>query len=54
MKDGLKFVNNQYSEIERENLVDYKITDISLAEFGRREIESAEKEMPGLMSIREK
>jgi adenosylhomocysteinase len=34
--------------------VDYKITDISLAEFGRREIEIAEKEMPGLMSIREK
>ena len=34
--------------------MDYKITDISLAEFGRREIEIAEKEMPGLMSIREK
>jgi adenosylhomocysteinase len=33
---------------------DYKVKDISLAEFGRREIEVAEKEMPGLMSIREK
>ena len=32
----------------------YKIKDISLADFGRREIEIAEKEMPGLMSIREK
>jgi adenosylhomocysteinase len=32
----------------------YKIADISLAEFGRKEIELAEKEMPGLMSIREK
>lgn len=33
---------------------DYKIKDISLAEWGRKEIEIAEKEMPGLMAIREK
>ncbi len=33
---------------------DYKIADISLAEWGRKEITIAEKEMPGLMSIREK
>src|SRR3989440_12380980 len=33
---------------------DYKIADISLAEFGRKEISIAEKEMPGLMAIREK
>jgi len=33
---------------------DYKIRDISLADFGRREIAIAEKEMPGLMAIREK
>jgi adenosylhomocysteinase len=32
----------------------YKIKDISLADFGRKEIEIAEKEMPGLMSIRNK
>ncbi len=32
---------------------DYKIADISLAEFGRKEIELAEAEMPGLMSTRE-
>jgi adenosylhomocysteinase len=32
----------------------YKIADIQLAEFGRKEIEIAEKEMPGLMSIRQK
>lgn len=31
---------------------DYKVADISLAEWGRRSIELAEKEMPGLMSIR--
>ena len=30
----------------------YKVADISLAEWGRKEIEIAEKEMPGLMSIR--
>jgi adenosylhomocysteinase len=32
----------------------YKVADMSLAEWGRKEIEIAEKEMPGLMSIREK
>ncbi len=32
----------------------YKVKDINLAEFGRKEIEIAEKEMPGLMSIRRK
>ncbi len=32
----------------------YKIKDISLAEWGRKEIEIAEKEMPGLMAIRNK
>ncbi len=33
--------------------VPYKVKDISLAEWGRREIELAEAEMPGLMSLRE-
>ena len=33
---------------------DYLVADISLTEFGRREIEIAEHEMPGLMAIREK
>src|SRR3982751_7036563 len=33
---------------------DYKVADISLADFGRREIDIAEQEMPGLMSIRKK
>ena len=32
----------------------YKVADISLAEFGRKEIDIAEKEMPGLMAIRKK
>ncbi|NLR94987.1 MULTISPECIES: adenosylhomocysteinase [Flammeovirga] len=33
--------------------VKYKVKDISLAEWGRKEIELAEAEMPGLMSLRE-
>lgn len=36
-----------------ENMGDYKVADISLAEWGRKEIELAENEMPGLMAIRE-
>ena len=32
---------------------DFKVADISLAEFGRKEIKIAETEMPGLMAIRE-
>jgi adenosylhomocysteinase len=32
----------------------YKVKDISLAAFGRKEIEIAEKEMPGLLAIRKK
>ena len=33
---------------------DYKVADISLADLGRKEIEIAEHEMPGLMALREK
>ena len=33
---------------------DYKVADLSLADFGRKEIEIAEQEMPGLIAIREK
>src|SRR6202521_3500421 len=33
---------------------DYKVADMSLAEWGRKEINIAEQEMPGLMSIRNK
>ncbi|MDR0618485.1 MAG: adenosylhomocysteinase [Bacteroidales bacterium] len=34
--------------------LNYKVADISLADFGRKEITIAEKEMPGLMALREK
>jgi len=43
--------------MKTETIVDmlpYKVKDISQAEFGRKEIEIAEKEMPGLMAIRNK
>ena len=33
---------------------DYKVADIKLAEFGRREISLAENEMPALMALRDK
>ena len=33
---------------------DYKVADIGLADFGRREISLAENEMPALMTLREK
>jgi len=36
------------------SFTDYKVRDIGLADFGRKEIEIAEHEMPGLMSTREK
>ncbi|MBT7171129.1 MAG: adenosylhomocysteinase, partial [Phycisphaerales bacterium] len=35
-------------------MTDYKIKDIGLAEFGRKELGIAEKEMPGLMATRAK
>jgi len=42
------------SSIITPTTTDYKVADISLAEFGRKEITIAEKEMPGLMAIRNK
>jgi len=36
------------------DFTDYEVKDISLAEFGRKEIQLAEHEMPGLMSTRQK
>lgn len=37
-----------FSETEQ-----YKVRDISLADFGRKELDIAEHEMPGLMAVRE-
>ncbi|MEN8255714.1 MAG: adenosylhomocysteinase, partial [Verrucomicrobiota bacterium] len=38
----------------KKKVQDYAIADISLAAFGRKEMELAEYEMPGLMALREK
>jgi adenosylhomocysteinase len=43
-----------FRSIIKERAVDYKVKDIALATQGRREIEIAEKDMPGLMILREK
>ena len=37
----------------RDTMTDYKVADISLAEWGRKELDIAESEMPGLMATRE-
>jgi len=55
-------MENEVNDIKNETFLksssqsseDYKIKDISLAEWGRKEIKIAEKEMPGLMAVREK
>jgi len=39
---------------EKETNLPYKVADIQLADFGRKEIEIAEHEMPGLMALRKK
>lgn len=41
------------SEITSQKYTKYKVKDISLAEYGRKEIRLAEAEMPGLMALRE-
>ena len=43
-----------FGDVTKTMAKDYKVADISLAEFGRKEIDIAEQEMPGLMSIRRK
>ncbi len=52
----MKFIckNFMSTTTRTETKQDYKVADISLAEFGRKELSIAEKEMPGLMAIREK
>jgi adenosylhomocysteinase len=44
---------NPVSQVQTDRLP-YKVKDIKLAEFGRKEIELAENEMPGLMALRRK
>ena len=50
---ALKNSKKQTMSETAEKYIPYKVKDISLAEWGRKEIELAEAEMPGLMSLRE-
>ena len=45
---------NNVTELKIDLSLPYKVKDISLAEWGRKEIKLAEAEMPGLMALREK
>src|ERR671928_1321825 len=40
------------SRLQKRNGIDFAVADLSLAEFGRKEIRLAEHEMPGLMDLR--
>jgi adenosylhomocysteinase len=42
------------SHVSTTEVQDHKVADLSLAPWGRHEIEMAEKEMPGLMALRER
>src|SRR4029079_13826746 len=42
------------STVVTKTAADYKVADIALADWGRKEISIAEHEMPGLMAIRKK
>jgi adenosylhomocysteinase len=59
---GISYFCRQYIDHQKlsnsmqstDSKVKYKVKDINLAEWGRKEIELAEAEMPGLMALREK
>lgn len=42
------------SQVEAKTKLPYKVADLSLADWGRKEIQLAEREMPGLMALRRK
>jgi adenosylhomocysteinase len=45
-------LNQQILTADKAGAIDFKVADLSLAEFGRKEIALAEHEMPGLMAMR--
>src|SRR5690606_17813975 len=45
--------NYRINWLRSKTMADYKVADIKLADWGRKEITLAEKEMPGLMALRE-
>ena len=54
MENGIFAQNFKIMTTAEKIKTEYKVADISLAEFGRKEIEIAEKEMPGLMALRQR
>lgn len=54
MADTLAFESATEIQIPDYSHLSHKVADESLADFGRREIAIAEREMPGLMAVREK
>ena len=46
-------MNQNKLTVDKAGGIDFKVADLSLAEFGRKEIALAEHEMPGLMAMRE-
>ena len=53
-KNNTNYFQSIIAEATGDDATDYKVADLGLAEWGRREIEIAEQEMPGLMVTREK
>ena len=54
MENGIFAQNFKTMTVTVKTKTEYKVADISLAEFGRKEIDIAEKEMPGLMALRQR
>ena len=54
MSDTNENTGNGTTDLSADEKPAYRVKDIELAEWGRKEIELAEREMPGLMSLREK
>jgi adenosylhomocysteinase len=53
LQHKIKIMSNTTTSSQIDFSLKYKVKDISLAEFGRKEIMLAEAEMPGLMALRE-
>src|SRR5690349_3365539 len=45
-------MNTQTKENKENKITDFRVADLSLADWGRKEIKIAETEMPGLMALR--
>jgi len=52
MPSTFNIFNNSHKSMSTTTYIPYKVKDISLAEWGRKEIRLAEAEMPGLMALR--